>query len=434
MFQKGSKKSIRAWAFYDWANSVYSLVISTAVFPIYFESITSQNQGSISLFGFDFEPTALYSYSLSFSFFLVAFMSPILSGIADYTGSKKKFMQFFCYLGGISVMMLFFFDSIDTVWIGFIFSVLASIGFWSSIVFYNSFLPEVAYPDQQDAASAKGFMFGYIGSLFLLGFNLFMIMSPDTFGIESSTLPSRISFLMVGLWWIGFAQVTFSKLPDNVHHRKPNRDFILKGWNELRLVLNEIKTQRSLKLLLISFFFMSIGVQTIILLASVFGAKELGLGTTDLIITIMMVQVWGILGAYAFSRFSMRFGNLKALKTTIVFWTLACFSAYFLNEEDPNLIFKFYGLGALIGISLGAIQSLARSSYSKLIPETTKDLATYFSFFDVTEKIAIVFGTFIFGLVVALTGSMRASILILAIFFVLAFAVLSQIKREEKLS
>ena len=200
MFQKGSKKSIRAWAFYDWANSVYSLVISTAVFPIYFESITSQNQGSISLFGFDFEPTALYSYSLSFSFFLVAFMSPILSGIADYTGSKKKFMQFFCYLGGISVMMLFFFDSIDTVWIGLIFSVLASIGFWSSIVFYNSFLPEVAYPEQQDAASAKGFMLGYIGSLFLLGFNLFMIMSPDTFGIESSTLPSRISFLMVGLW------------------------------------------------------------------------------------------------------------------------------------------------------------------------------------------------------------------------------------------
>ena len=379
-------------------------------------------------FGQEMDHTALYSYSLSLSFLIVAIISPILSGIADYTGSKKGFMKFFCYLGGVSVMSLFFFDSVETVWIGVVFSVLASVGFWGSLVFYNAYLPEVAFPEQQDKASAQGFIYGYIGSLLLLGFNLFMVMSPDTFGIESSTLPSRISFVMVGLWWIGFAQVTFNRLPSNPHKRKPKADYIFRGWKELKKVALEVWQTHALKKLLLGFFSYSIGVQTIILLATVYGSKELGMEASQLIVTILMVQVWGIIGAYIFAKVSKRLGNLTALKITIVFWASACVIAYFLNANDPNLILKFYGLGAMIGLCLGAIQTLSRSTYSKMIPEDSFDTATYFSFFDVTEKIAIVLGTAIFGGVIALTGSMRLSILILAVFFVIGFVILGTIK------
>ena len=431
MFKKGSKKDIRAWAFYDWANSVYSLVISTAVFPIYYESVASKSEKPIEIFGQVWNETALYSYSLSISFFVVAILSPILSGIADYTGNKKRFMQFFCYLGGFSVMMLFFFDSPDRIFWGLAFSILASIGFWSSIVFYNAYLPEIAFPEQQDKASANGFMYGYVGSLLLLGFSLYMIMSPETFGMQDASLPSRITFVLVGLWWIGFAQVTFRRLPNNIHKRKPSSDFLVRGWRELGIVSKQIKHDKALKTLLTAFAFYSIGVQTIILLASVFGSKELGMDDGNLIITIMMVQVWGMLGAYLFAKFSEKAGNIVALKVTIIFWAIACVSAYFLDAEDPNLILKFYGLGAIIGLSLGSIQTLSRSTYSKLIPEGNQDTATYFSFFDVTEKISIILGTALFGLVVDLTGSMRISILVLGGFFILGFIVLSTLKATK---
>ena len=425
MFQKGSKKDIRAWAFYDWANSVYSLVISTAIFPIYYESIASQAEAP------KFDDTAIYSYSLSLSFLIVAILSPVLSGIADYTGNKKKFMKFFCYMGGLSVMALFFFDDVDRLFLGLGFSVLASVGFWGSLVFYNAYLPEVAFPEQQDKASANGFIYGYVGSLILLGFCLFMVMSPETFGMTDAALPSRISFVLVGLWWIGFAQVSFRRLPNNMHKRKPESDYLVKGWRELAKVWKEIKEQENLKKLLYSFFCYSIGVQTIILLATVFGSKELGMESSDLIITIMMVQLWGILGAFVFAKVSKRIGNIGALKITIGFWASACLLAFFLKADDPNLTLKFYGLGAMIGLCLGAIQTLSRSTYSKLIPQDSIDTATYFSFFDVTEKISIVLGTIIFGLVVALTGSMRLSILILGGFFVLGFIILGRIKRSK---
>ncbi len=171
MLKKGDKKLINAWAFYDWANSVYSLVISTAVFPIYYISLTesfSNIEGKISFLGTQWNPTTLYNYTLAFSFLVVAFISPILSGIADYTGNKLKFLKAFCWLGSLSVMSLFFFEGEKTLWVGIVFTILAGIGFWGSIVFYNSFLPEVAHPEQQDKVSAKGFMMGYSGSILLL--------------------------------------------------------------------------------------------------------------------------------------------------------------------------------------------------------------------------------------------------------------------------
>jgi len=431
--EKGNPKLINAWAFYDWANSVYSLVIATAVFPIYYESITSENDGIVSFLGTQFHNSTLLSYSLSFSFLIVAFLSPILSGIADYTGNKKRFMQFFCYLGSLSVMALFFFDRVESLWIGIVFTILASIGFWGSVVFYNSYLPEIAFPEQQDRVSAKGFMYGYAGSILLLAFNLVMIMKPELFGITNPTLPARISFLMVGIWWIGFAQVTFYYLPSKTVEKKSGTNFIFKGIHELRIVLKSLKELTSLKQFLIAFFLYSIGVQTIILLAGIYGKKELGIESNKLIITILLIQVVAIFGAFVFARISERIGNIKTLKLTIAIWGLICFAAFLLDAHNKYLDLQFYTLGGVIGMVLGAIQSLSRSTYSKLLPET-EDHATYFSFFDVTEKIAIVLGTFIFGFVGSISNSLRNSIFILAVFFLLGYIVLSFMKKNESIS
>ena len=455
MLKIGDKKLINGWAFYDWANSVYSLVISTAVFPLYYSAVTEGKTVSFLWLEWN-HPDSLYSYALSFSFLIVAFISPILSGIADYTGSKKKFMKFFCWMGALSVGSLYFFDGLDTVWIGIVFTILASIGFWASLVFYNAYLPEVAHPNQQDSASAKGFIYGYAGSVLLLILNLAMIMSPQTFGFDvsisesiknngseieiaesmkaaesaASSMASRFSFVLVGLWWIGFAQITFKRLPNDIYNKKPKEDYIWRGFRELKIVAIEVMNYPALKRFLISFFLLSIGVQTIILMAAIFGSTELGLPTINLIVTILLVQIVAIFGAFVFSKVSEKWGNIKALKLTILIWMLVCFAAFKLDKNQENVSYYFYGLGVLLGFVQGAIQSLTRSTYSKLLPET-EDHATYFSFYDVTEKIAIVLGTFVYGFLYEITDSMQWSVLCLAIFFLASFFVLSTLKKTK---
>ncbi|MFD1292744.1 MFS transporter [Lutibacter holmesii] len=431
--KKGDKKLINAWAFYDWANSVYSLVISTAVFPIYYSGITeafANIEGKITFLGTQWNPTTLYNYTLALAFLIVAFISPILSGIADYTGNKLKFLKGFCLLGSVSVMSLFFFEGESTLWVGIVFTILASIGFWGSIVFYNAYLPEIAFPEQQDKVSAKGFMLGYIGSILLLLFSLVMVNKPELFGIPNAAFASRLTFVLVGIWWFGFAQITYRRLPNNVYNRKPAKDFIWKGLQELKVVLTELKEDVSLKYFLVSFFMFSVGVQTIILMAGIFGSQELGLPTINLIVVILLVQFVGIIGAFLFSRLSSKFGNLLALKLTIFIWALVCFIAFLLDKSQESVNVYFYGLGALIGLVMGAIQSLSRSTYSKLLPKT-KDHATYFSFYDVTEKIAIVFGMLVFGFLISVTGSMQWSVLFLAIFFIISFVLLMFVKKTK---
>ena len=432
-FKKGSKKLTNAWAFYDWANSVYPLVISTAVFPIYYSSITSSfanSNGDISFLGVMWNPTALYDYTLSLSFLIVAFCSPLLSAVADYTGNKLKFMKFFCLLGSVSVMCLFFFKGPETLWVALTFTILASIGFWGSIVFYNAYLPEIAYDNQQDEVSAKGFIYGYAGSVLLLIFSLVMVQKPDWFGISDPSLAPRITFLLVGVWWFGFAQITYRRLPNDIYNRKPEKDYIWKGLRELKLVLNELKNLPQLKYFLVSFFLFSVGVQTIVLMAGIFGSKELGLPTTNLILTIILVQIVAMIGAYLFSKLSKKVGNIKSLKLSLIIWGSVCFSCFSLDINQPNVDYYFYGLGVLLGFVLGATQTIGRSTYSKLLPET-QDNATYFSFYDVTEKIAIVLGMFVFGLLISLTGSMQYSVLSLVVFFAFSFLVLYRVKINE---
>ena len=417
---KGDKKIIRAWTMYDWANSVYSLTIATAVFPIYYLNATKNADGSdiVEFLGMQFRNSALYSYSISFAFVFIALLSPLLSGIADSSGSKKGFMKFFAWMGALACMGLYFFVP-GKLLIGISCFVIAAIGFAGSIVFYNAYLPEIAEPKDQDKVSARGFAMGYIGSSILLIFNLAMIMSPATFGVDGDPwLPSRISFLTVGLWWIGFSAYSFYYLPSNVYHEKRDGNYLTKGYKELFIVWKQLKQQSVLTGFLISFFFYNMGVQTVMYVASIFGEKEIKLGTSELIITVLIIQFVGIAGAYLFSYLSRRLGNFNALKIAIVIWIGICVAAY--NLYEP---FSFYILGGVVGMVMGGIQALSRSTYSKLLPETHNH-ASYFSFYDVCDKLGIVLGTLSYGMIEEITGSMRNSIIALATFFIIGIVLL----------
>jgi MFS transporter, UMF1 family len=425
----GNRKIINAWAMYDWANSVYSLTITTAVFPIYFMQVTTRNGSDMVHFlGMEFKNSALYSYSLSVAFLFIAALSPLLSGIADASGAKKGFMKFFAWMGGISCMSMFFFDA-GTLWLGVLSFMIAAIGYAGSIVFYNSYLPEIAAPADQDRVSAKGYALGYIGSSILLIVNLMMIMQPSWFGMaEGTTLPARISFLIVGLWWIGFSAYSFYHLPSNVYGRRREGNYFTKGYRELIKVWNELKGLRYLTRFLLSFFFYNMGVQTVMYVASIFGEKEINLGTAELIITVLIIQFVAIGGAYLFSWMSSKIGNLRTLFIAILIWIGICVGAY--NLYDPN---AFYVLAFVVGLVMGGIQSLSRSTYSKMLPQT-QDHASYFSFYDVCDKLGLVLGTASYGMIEEITGSMRNSVLALIVFFVigLIFLLRAMTLRERR--
>lgn len=405
---------------YDWANSVYSLVITTTIFPIYYNAVTQNafHSHEVEFFGTQISNTVLYSYSLSFSFLLIAILSPLLSGIADFGSKKKFFMKFFTYLGGISCIVLYFFTG-ENIELGISFAVLASVGFAGSIVFYNSYLPLIVSPQRFDIVSAKGFSMGYAGSVILLIINLIMISNPNLIGLSDESSATRLSFILVGLWWIGFAQITFKYLPKDAKSEHDPIFLLKKGYEEIIKVFKSLKHFKYIKRFLISFFFYNMGVQTVIYLAALFGDDELKLPAESLIMTILIIQIVAILGSYAFAKLSGWKGNKVSLIIMVVIWIIVCVYAFFLYTAT-----QFYILGFVVGMVMGGIQSLSRASYSKLIPEDTKDHTSYFSFYDVLEKLSVVIGTFAYGFIEQITGSMRNSTLALSMFFIIGLAFL----------
>ena len=419
-----NKKVVRAWYMYDWANSVYSLVITSTIFPVYYNNVTRQANGSdiLSFFGFQLPNTVLYSYALSFSFLLIATILPLLSGIADYSGKKKQFMMFFTYLGSLACAGLFFFDG-HNIEYGIICAVLACIGYSGSLVFYDSFLPEVVTFDRYDMASARGYAYGYIGSVILLVVNLAMVEFPEVFYLSNGSMAAKVSFLAVGLWWAGFAQITFHYLPDNVYNRKDQGNYLSKGYQEISMVWQNLKQSPILKKYLLAFFFYNTGVQTVMYLAATFGEKELRLPGDKLIMTILIINIVAIFGAYLFAKISKKRGNKLSLQIMIFIWILICIGAYFV--ENAN---QFYTLAFVVGIVMGGIQSLSRATYTKLLPPDTIDHASYFSFYDVVFNVSIVVGTFSYGLIEHITGSMRNSTLALGLFFIIGIGYMSLVR------
>lgn len=414
---KGDKRMIRGWVMYDWANSVYQLTIASAIFPIYYNAVTRNGDDfTVSFFGAPVINTVLYSWAIAAAYLLVAIGSPLFSSMADYTGRRKGFMRAFTLIGATACGALFFFDK-QHIELGVIAFALGTIGYGGSIVFYNSFLPVIAEPEHQDRISARGYSMGYLGGVVLLLFNLLMIMKPGLFGLEAdSSLPARISFLTVFLWWIGFSQITFSRLPKYTFRKRMKRDSVItNGYRELRVVFAQVRKSYKLSMYLTGFFFMMMGVLTTMFMAATYGEKEMGLKEDVLIPTILVIQLVGMFGAWMFARLSEKVGNLRALMVTILSWTLICIGAYFISNTIQFVTAAFF-----IGIVMGGSQALARSTYSKMLPDDTTDHTSYFSFYDVMEKLATVAGTFSFGVIEAITGSMRYSVLAITVFFVLS--------------
>jgi UMF1 family MFS transporter len=423
---------------YDWANSVYNLVISSAIFPIFYDNITTKHfleknnletlpEGmsvTVDFFGAELSSSVLISYVLSASFLVVSFLSPMLSGVADYSGNKKRFMQFFCYLGAFSCMSLYFFDVVPLE-VGMFSVFLASIGFWNSLVFYNAYLPEIAEPKDHDKISARGFSMGYFGSMLLLVICLGVIMFIDP-------KYTSLSFLLVGVWWIGFSQITYAVLPNNVYEKKVEKGVVWRGFKELKIVFKQFKETHRLKRFLLAFFFYNTGVQTVMLMAVIFAKKEVdwseGGGDVGLIIAILLIQILGAVGAFVMSRLSAFLGNVKTLGLSVIIWIGICAAAFVVTT--PN---EFYFLASMVGLVMGGVQALSRSTYSKFLPDTT-DHASFFSFYDVAEKVGIVIGTFSFGFLEYALGSIRYSIIAVGVFFCIGLIALFFVPKHERLT
>lgn len=416
---KNDAKVLKAWAFFDWANSAYSLVITTAIFPIYYIAIAPED---FNLLGIDFNSSALYSFSIGFAYILIAMIAPLLGGMADAGNRRLQFLKWFTTLGGVSCILLFFFNSPVMIWMGTIAFIISTIGFAGSLIFYDAFLPVIATRDRFDKLSATGYAYGYVGSVILLVFILFMSQSPSTFGIaEESSLPYRIGFVLVGLWWMGFAQYSFRNLPKD-NKTKIDHALIKSGYREIRMVAGMLNQKSNLKRFLISFFFYSAGVQTVIYLATVFAQKELNFESSELIMTVLILQVVAIFGAFLFARYSKASGSKKAIVVMITIWIGICLGAYFVQSKMMFFLLSFF-----VGLVLGGLQSSSRASYAKLI-EKEGDYNSYFSFYDLLYYLSIVFGTFAFGLVDNLTNNLRYSVLFLALFFVIALFFFRKVK------
>ncbi|MFY0653862.1 MAG: MFS transporter [Cyclobacteriaceae bacterium] len=421
-------KTINAWCSYDWANSVYNLIVTTAIFPVYYTAATKEAFGSeiISFFRWQIDNTVIYTYAISASFLITVCLYPILSGIADYSGMKKRFMQFFTYLGSCACLGLYFFHG-RNVEFGILLAMTASIGYAGSVVFYNAFLPEIASEDKMDNISARGFSMGYVGSVVLLIVCLVLILNYESFGFESTSSATRFAFLLVGTWWIGFSQIAFSRLKDSPTNHKITSAILSHGFNELKKVFQSLNQNANSIRFLYSFFFYSMGVQTVMLLAPLFGETEIGMTGDEMIMVVLILQVLAIAGAYSFAFISNKKGNKFAIILAIIVWLMVCVGAYFAQDK-----ISFYTLAAFLGFVMGGIQSISRSTYSKLIPSGTKDSASYFSFYDVTDKLAIVLGTASFGAIEHITGSMRNSILMMTVFFIVGLVILQATKLKHK--
>ncbi|SDS02036.1 MFS transporter, UMF1 family [Maribacter dokdonensis] len=434
---KGSKKLLNAWAFYDWANSVYSLVISSAVFPIFYGALFRiAGIEKVTIFGGEIARAPLISYTTSLAFVFIAIITPLISGVADYLGNKKVFMKFFCYLGGLSCIGLYWF-SLENIYLGLVCYFFGLVGFWVSFAINNSYLPDVAFPKQQDAISAKGFTLGYIGSVVLLVFNLAMVMKPDFFGITTDESGAaeikamKYSFVTVGIWWILFAQYSFYYLPKGYKKEGERTNIVLNGFKELKQVWHQLGGQVKLKRYLGAFFVYSMAVQTVMLIATYFGEEEIAWGmdserTTGLIISILVIQLVAILGATVTASASEKFGNIKTLIVVNALWVAICIYAYFVITPTD-----FYIAAGCVGLVMGGIQALSRSTYSKFLPDTT-DTTSFFSFYDVAEKIGIIIGTFLYGAIAQRTGSMRSSIIFLGVFFLIGMILLVRVRETKK--
>ncbi|MFI5163478.1 MAG: MFS transporter, partial [Sphingobacteriales bacterium] len=415
---------------FDWANQSYNMVITSTIFPAYYVGITAvtkYGKNTVSFFGHKFINTVLQNYILSISYLLIVITLPILTSLADYRGAKKTYLQLFTVLGSLACAGLFFLEEGGPVEFGMVCFGLATIGYCGGFVFYNSYLPQIASYDKQNDVSAKGFIYGFAGSIVVQLVCLIGVLFHDFFHITENK-GAQIAFIIVGLWWIGFAIIPFRLLPKGEPNAGSHKFNVWTGgFKELAKVFGKIKTMPLVKRFLPAFFFYSVGVQTIMLVAAEFAAKELHMKDDDLIAIILVIQVVAILGAWLTSIASNKYGNTRALIVLVIFWTITCLCVYFITNQP-----QFYVAAFAVGLVMGGVQSLSRSTYAKFLPQDIPDTASYFSFYDATEKLSIVVGLAVFAKVEDWTGEMRDSALTLDGFFIIGLLLLFVLHFTER--
>lgn len=425
-----NKKTIFGWLAYTWANSPYSLAIITAIFPSYYSQVSKEaavrienNISIVNFLGFETSSVSLFSYAVSLSYLVITLTSPLIGAISDYTGNKKIFMWLFSTLGSLACLLLYFFDKSNYNLGVFAFS-LGAICFSFCHIFTDSLLPEITTPENYSKLSAKGFIAGYMGSVLHLIISLTLIINYQFFGFQNEIAPVKRSFILVGIWWFGFSQITFFTYKNNLKEVSKFDSVIKNSFENLYNAYIEVKKTDIIKWFLVSYFFYNMGVQTSIYMSSLFATEEVHLKSSELIITILLIQFVAILGTYVLTKISKNRSYSKILIFSTLFWIGLCFYAYFVKTS-----FQFYLLSVGVGLIMGSVQSLSRGVFSTLISDKNEK-ATFFSFYSIVDKASIIIALFIYGLVNQLTHSMRTSIFCIIFFFILAFFTTLKFKKS----
>ncbi|MEN4011840.1 MAG: MFS transporter [Chloroflexota bacterium] len=423
MDDKHRKRAINAWVMYDWANSAFVTTIMAAVLPVYYTSVAAANlPANIA--------TAYWGFTTSLSALIAAVISPVLGAMADFRGSKKRFLTIFMLLGVTGTALLYIVRTGDWL-LGSLFFLIGNIGFAGSLVYYDALLPHVARPEELDQVSSRGYAMGYIGGGVLLAINLAMILLVPGFFPEEqqgaiTELMTRFSFLTVAVWWFVFTLPLLRRVSEPTRRLLPgeeNFNPLQASLNRLSKTFKEIRNYRDLSLFLLAFWVYANGIGTIITMATAYG-NEIGIGQNTLIGTLLMVQFLAAPFAILFGRLAKKVGAKKALYLSLSVYTLIAIAGYFLRVE-----WQFWALGAAVATVQGGSQALSRSVMGRMIPKSKS--AEFFSFFSVFEKFSSIAGPLLFGVVSTVMGESRLSIVSLVIFFAAGMLLLRSVNIER---
>ncbi len=415
---------------YDWANSAYITTVTVAVLPIFFADVIVGPSG-VTVCGMTFTATTIWSWLIGVSAFLIFLIAPLLGAIADYSSAKKLFLAIFCYLGVAGTLMLVTCDKGD-IWKTALFFIIAQTGFVGGNVFYDAFLPHIASEERMDRVSGMGFAYGYIGGGLQFALSLGLIAGHETLGL-SATFAAKLAMALAGLWWGGFAIVTFILLKERgnapedftSNNTRPGIfDYFRIGVARTWSTAVKVKRFKHLLLFLIAFMIYNDGIQTVITISTIYGREELGLSASDLMLTLLMIQFIAFFGAIIFARLGEKFSAKRALTITLFLWSVVVVYAFFMRS-----VREYYVLGVIVGLCMGGSQSLSRSLYASIIPRDAS--AEFYGFYSVFNKFSAIWGPFVFGFICAVAGSSRLAILSLVVFFIVGLVLLMIVDVEK---
>ena len=414
---------------YDFANSAFATTILAVIFNQYFASVVAGGEKGVEILGLRLHGASFFTFAVSLSMALSAIFSPFLGAVADASNSKKRFLMAFCFAGVLFTGLLYLVHAGD-YWIGAIFFIIANIGFAEANVFYNAFLPEISNDQNIGRISGLGWALGYIGGGALLAINLIMLKYPEWLGFPTGYFSVQDCFFSVALWWLIFSLPTFLLLKERSEGSLPRIEgsYFLEGYRRLQHTFRRVKTFRELTKFLIAFLIYNDGIETVIVMASIFGAEVLGMETGEIILFFLMIQGIAFVGALIFGFLADAIGNKRTVMISLGIWSLIVLWAFQLGIIwDPKT--EYWILGVLVAIVLGGSQAASRSLQGIFTPDANS--AEFFAFFGVSGKFASIFGPLIYGILIAITGSVRSGVLSVLLFFVIGMAILWTVNEKK---